>query len=486
VIDGPVLNQASSELLQLYPRLASSSFSATLTEKDSSPVYLALSRSEAPLKAPRRLSFDVCEIDEKSQAEVFGSKPEATIAGASVRHFLPAQLGVRFNGTLNRARMIASLLGGSDDYAINWQGREFLKEEITIDQANEILKLLTVSDPGLFHELQPAFGPDKTKISVERMIRILRSNRNLRAHSADRLQGPTFEEMRPKLESILVGEDPPNFLIEPALPTPFAEATHYVSQYFISAVRYLGPLRDEPKPMYPLEALTNPTEVGYKGEHTAAVLDLHRDRQVRYLPSSFIKNDKLDLNSKYSTLHDAVVDWLTYVGVASEVYTDRGKVGHQLQVQTEGSNRFHDLTNVGVGVSQVLPIIVMALLAESPTILIFEQPELHLHPKVQARLADFFLSVALIGKQCLLETHSEYLIDRFRRRVATAAGDSLTSQLKIYFTERENGNTRCQEVEVSKYGAISSWPKDFFDQSQIETESILQAAAAKRLQEKRK
>jgi predicted ATPase len=171
--------------------------------------------------------------------------------------------------------------------------------------------------------------------------------------------------------------------------------------------------------------------------------------------------------------------------VASEVATSEfGKFGHQLTVQTEGLTRFHDLTNVGVGVS--LPIIVMALLAENPSFLIFEQPELHLHPKVQARLADFFISISLCGKQCLIETHSEYLIERFRRRVAEAAGESLTSLLKIYFTERVSGQTKCRPVEVTRYGAIPNWPQDFFDQSQYETEHILQAASQKRAAERAK
>ncbi|MGJ4892828.1 AAA family ATPase [Bradyrhizobium sp. HKCCYLRH3099] len=229
--------------------------------------------------------------------------------------------------------------------------------------------------------------------------------------------------------------------------------------------------------------MANPTEVGYKGEHTAAVLELHRDRRVRYLPSNF-----LETNSRkpwLATLHDAVVDWLRYMGVASEVQTsDSGKFGHEIQVQTPGVSQFHDLTNVGVGVSQVLPIIVMALLAEPPTLLIFEQPELHLHPKVQARLADFFLSVALSGKQCLLETHSEYLVERFRLRIAQAEGDSMTKMVRLYFTERHEGDTSCRPVEVTKYGAVPEWPTDFFDQSQIESEQIIQAARAKRRNEK--
>jgi predicted ATPase len=126
----------------------------------------------------------------------------------------------------------------------------------------------------------------------------------------------------------------------------------------------------------------------------------------------------------------------------------------------------------------------MTLLAESPCLLIFEQPELHLHPKVQARLADFFLSAALLGKQCLLETHSEYLVERFRRRIAEAPDESLVRMLKVYFTERKEGTTTCTPVAISRYGAITEYPEEFFDQSQLEAEGILQAARAKRIAER--
>jgi predicted ATPase len=249
----------------------------------------------------------------------------------------------------------------------------------------------------------------------------------------------------------------------------------------------LGPLRDEPKPIYPLEALANPTEVGYKGEHTAAVLHLHRETYIKYIPSSFVGQLDKSPAMKTTTLHDAVVDWLFYMGVAQEFTTgDLGKIGHNLQVQTHGTTQLYDLTNVGVGVSQVLPIVVMALLAERPCFLIFEQPELHLHPLVQTRLADFFLSLGLSGKQCLLETHSEYLVERCRRRIAEAREDTLVDTLRIYFTERSEGRTTCRRVGVSRYGAIADYPPDFFDQSQNETEAILQAARSKRVRDKRK
>jgi predicted ATPase len=139
-----------------------------------------------------------------------------------------------------------------------------------------------------------------------------------------------------------------------------------------------------------------------------------------------------------------------------------------------------------VGVSQVLPIVLTSLLAEPGSLLIFEQPELHLHPRVQTRLADFFISIALMGKQCLLETHSEYLIHRLRRRIAEAKGDELTQLSKLYFVERHGGTTSCRAVDITKYGAIIDWPTDFFDQSQVEAERILFAAGKKRKDEKKR
>jgi predicted ATPase len=82
-------------------------------------------------------------------------------------------------------------------------------------------------------------------------------------------------------------------------------------------------------------------------------------------------------------LPKAVLDWLDYMGVASDIKTvDKGKLGYELKVVTGNSGALHDLTHVGVGVSQVLPILVQSLLAEKGSTLIFEQPELGLHPRV--------------------------------------------------------------------------------------------------------
>jgi predicted ATPase len=167
-----------------------------------------------------------------------------------------------------------------------------------------------------------------------------------------------------------------------------------------------------------------------------------------------------------------MVDWLQYLGVAENVETrDRGKFGHELKVILPGLSQPQDLTHVGVGVSQVLPILVMCLLAEPDTTLIFEQPELHLHPKVQTLLGDFFLSMSPLGKQCVLETHSEYLINRLRFRAAASNSYVISNRIKMYFVEKYGDSSSFRPVKIDQFGAIEDWPEGFFDQSPREAEA---------------
>jgi predicted ATPase len=264
-------------------------------------------------------------------------------------------------------------------------------------------------------------------------------------------------------------------------------AVEYIQNLFIKNLRYLGPLRDEPKSLYPLTPSADPADVGLRGEYTAAVLDLHKTDQIQYIPSISFKDAQVPPGKSIRTLESAVTDWLVYLGVAESVKTiDRGKIGHEMKVVMPGSNMAHDLTHVGVGVSQVLPILVMCLLAEPGSVILIEQPELHLHPKVQTRLADFFLSMSMLGKQCIIETHSEYIVNRLRFRAAAAQADAVSKLMQIYFVDKVDGCSVFRPVEVNKYGAITDWPDGFFDQSQSEAEEILRAATLKRKAEKGK
>jgi predicted ATPase len=471
------------ELLQFQPRLAHSTISATQVGEGSSIIsHFNISRSFGGLV--RNYPYET-DIDEQSKDEVLKPKPDGRIIGASSRHFFPGQLVVQYDAAKERVQRIVTIVLGIEPL-FSWSMRDLGDVTIPPEIVRHIEQWFMQGQPDGRPPLSLFPESPTDPVPVGQLARAL--ERSLGRIASRPLPATlNLSALRQDLELMLLKEQRPETLVDVTAPRTTTAAVDYAAQYFTTSVRYLGPLRDEPKPVYPLEALANPTEVGYRGEHTAAVLDLHRDRRISYIPASFIHQNDFPSAQKMATLHDAVVDWLSYVGVASEVSTrEFGKFGHQLTVQTQGLNRDHDLTNVGVGVSQVLPIIVMALLAESPSLLIFEQPELHLHPKVQARLADFFLSVALSNKQCIIETHSEYLIERFRRRVAEAEGDRLTRILRIYFTERVEGETKCRPVQVTQYGAIPDWPADFFDQSQFETEHILQAAMEKRTAERGK
>ncbi|RMH40451.1 MAG: DUF3696 domain-containing protein, partial [Gammaproteobacteria bacterium] len=125
-------------------------------------------------------------------------------------------------------------------------------------------------------------------------------------------------------------------------------------------------------------------------------------------------------------------------------------------------------------------------LAPEGTVFLLEQPELHLHPKVQAILADFFLGLTRVGKQVIVETHSEYLINRLRRRVAEDESDTLHQDIQIYFVERENGTSRFRSVDLNEFGVPLDWPKGFFDDGPSESRRIVEAALKKKANKARR
>ncbi|MBU9808209.1 AAA family ATPase, partial [Rahnella sp. SL6] len=129
-------------------------------------------------------------------------------------------------------------------------------------------------------------------------------------------------------------------------------------------------------------------------------------------PKVYNKEQNIIFEAKQDTLYNACISWLSYLGILSEIEVgDKGELGYNLQVRNVNDKKLQGLSHVGVGVSQVLPIIVMLLLSEKNDILIFEQPELHLHPKIQSRLCDLFIACSITERQCIIETHSEYIIN---------------------------------------------------------------------------
>lgn len=265
----------------------------------------------------------------------------------------------------------------------------------------------------------------------------------------------------------------------------FRMLERYVNYYFSRSVKYLGPLRNEPQAIYPTIGMANPRSIGLKGENTAAVLHINEKRMITYYSPQQQEGGGISLVRLDAQLIDACKDWLSFLGVVDDYQTaDTGKLGYELKVKTNPSDTvWQDLTHVGVGVSQVLPIVLMALLSDNDDLLIFEQPELHLHPKVQSRLCDFFIAMSMDNRQCLIETHSEYIITRLRSRIAQAENTKLKDISSIFFVDKLNGISTFSKVDVSRFGAIENWPKDFFDDSNREVEIIIREAAKKRKKE---
>lgn len=137
-----------------------------------------------------------------------------------------------------------------------------------------------------------------------------------------------------------------------------------------------------------------------------------------------------------------------------------------------------EITDVGFGISQVIPILVQAFISPVGSITIIEQPEIHLHPKMQAWLTDALIQEALTyDKKFIIETHSESIIRRIRRRVVERAFKLNESDVIIYDIQKdENKCSFLKEIEMKPNGDIV-WPQGFLD---IEIEDLQSIQKAKR------
>lgn len=436
------------------------------------------------------LAYQV-DIDDVSIAEVREDFKSARPIGSMLRHFLPERIIYAIDKIQEDANAIACALQDNSRRTTglqrNIRSREILLSKKIIDIIRDVLidtpEIDTVFNDA--YQQETLFGSDSETMSFrdwDERIRKLSRDERLLIQQTLRDCEDLSERIYRAMNTPDISESEKHSFVPARPPRLVAEASWYLDNFFATSLKYLGPLRDAPKPLYPLAPAADPYDVGLRGEHTAAILDLHKNKQIKYIPSANFKSPVIDRKTVTRTLEAAVIDWLQYLGVASSVNSqDKGKLGHELKVSLGNSDCTHDLTHVGVGVSQVLPILVMCLLANTDSTMVFEQPELHLHPKVQTLLGDFFLSMALCNKQCIVETHSEYFIDRLRFRIAAASPENeLNSKTKIYFVEKPSNASSFREVVINEYGAISEWPDGFFDQSQQQAEDILRAAAMKR------
>ena len=232
-------------------------------------------------------------------------------------------------------------------------------------------------------------------------------------------------------------------------------------------IYYLGPLRAYPQRNYRWTG-ESPISVGVRGEFTAQVMlaDLAKSRS----------------NGNHSHLVDSADEWLRRLGLVERMelrpISEKSRL-YELTIRSRGYNHEANIADTGFGVSQVLPIIVLSHLVPEGSFIILEQPEIHLHPAVQAELADLFLDISLKRNvQFLIESHSEHLLMRLQRRVAERKGDfaGLTeNDVKLYFCKREVETSVMEPLKLDEFGRIANWPKDFFGDPVAERRAMTEA-----------
>jgi len=496
---------AANEVQQLQPELVSMGMTAVVkTEEEGIRTCSMTIRRKTGLSA-NEYTADAINAPQESSSSVQTSRytvefdPDTeqrrqyetgpnTIESVSLRQFLPRTIQASYVLSQVQSEYIIRSLYGDSRLLPGRLGMSQSFDQVIPASIIEAILEQIPGDSALAERLREEL--EQPQDLTIRSLGILLSGRLRNGRRVERLPVEPLrdrEQLRSDIISLLHAPEN-NEVFERRLPLAeeFRPACHLTSDWFSSHVKYLGPLRDDPKPLYPLVSNIDPSDVGLRGEHTAAVFHVHRDEIVEYLPSdNFLKTARVLPTRTRRSLRFATFDWLKYLGVATEVETnDLGKLGHEMKVRLHPDDSPHDLTHVGVGVSQVLPIVVSCLLAKPDTLLIFEQPELHLHPKVQTLLGDFFLAMGMLGKQCVLETHSEYLINRLRFRTAAAEGNQLTDVIQVYFVEKAGSQASFRKVQINEYGAILDWPQGFFDQSQREAERTLKAAFEKKKHER--
>ena len=226
---------------------------------------------------------------------------------------------------------------------------------------------------------------------------------------------------------------------------------------FFENLYYIGPLRNFPQRYYPISGEVA-SDVGFKGEFTPHILKESSEKEEK------------------DNLLDKINVWLNKFEMASHI-----KIKEYKEIQEFISLMFYEfysglrvnLTDMGVGTSQVLPIIIEGFIIEKDSLFLVEQPEIHLHPKAQAILGDLFIELAKENKTILIETHSEHIFQRIQRRIAEGVISS--NDVAFYYVTMGKEGSVIKILNLDQYGYIQNIPKGFFSEDFEEAYEHLKA-----------
>lgn len=246
------------------------------------------------------------------------------------------------------------------------------------------------------------------------------------------------------------------------------ESVDYLVLTYEDALKYtyyVGPLRDYPQRIYRWGG-EQPQSVGTRGETFVPAL----------LASQKVSKAAME-NVARSLKELGLVDSFKVQSIA------KGRQEYEVLVKLSADATEVPITHVGFGVSQILPVLTLCYYVPDGSTIILEQPEIHLHPAVQAGLADVLIDAIKTRKiQIILESHSEHLLRRLQRRMAEEKFAS--EDAALYFCEMgERGESHLKPLELNEYGYITNWPEDFFGD---EMEDLVEQSKATTRREQKK
>lgn len=259
----------------------------------------------------------------------------------------------------------------------------------------------------------------------------------------------------------------------------FVQELNLEQEKLFKSLYYLGPLRTKADRLYTWTGIT-PESVGFAGENTVAAVLAARDRKI-----------SLGYRRPTKPLEEIIALKLTEMGLIEEFKVKQisdQRQEYEVKVRTRGSKDWVDLPDVGFGISQVLPVLVQCFYAPPRSIIMMEQPEIHLHPSAQSALADVMIDVinskengADKNIQLIIETHSEHFLRRLQRRIAEDVVPR--DKVSAYFANITKTPATLEPLQIDLFGNIQNWPENFFGDEMGDITEQAKAAMKKRMKQ---
>lgn len=256
----------------------------------------------------------------------------------------------------------------------------------------------------------------------------------------------------------------------------FAQSLNLRHEQLFRSLFYLGPLRTRAERLYSWAGV-EPESVGFAGEYTIAAILAAQGRSISTGYRHWSK-----------PFQELIARKLMQMGLIEEFRVkpiSEQRQEYEVGVRTKGSRDWVDLPDVGFGISQVLPVLVQCFYARPGSIVLVEQPEIHLHPRAQSALADVMIEVISSREngsdrniQLIIETHSEHFLRRLQRRIA----EEKVSQQKVsaYFADVSRTPATLEALKLDEFGNIRNWPENFFGDEMSDIAEQAKAALKRR------